>query len=73
MPKTLKRAIDKMRGDIPRSRYISKILKQQITRQKENESGDRNVRSQQSEPMGRPRRSSATPHSHIPEIGFPYG
>lgn len=35
MPKVLRDTIDKERGDIPRSRYITKILKQQIMRQPE--------------------------------------
>lgn len=40
MPKSLKEKIDKERGDIPRSKYISRILKQQISRQEEHKNED---------------------------------
>lgn len=38
MPRNLKEAIDKKRGDIPRSKYISRILERQLVSEKERES-----------------------------------
>jgi metal-responsive CopG/Arc/MetJ family transcriptional regulator len=35
MPKALKEQIDQRREDIPRSRYISRILERQIARENE--------------------------------------
>jgi hypothetical protein len=37
LPKSLKDAIDTRRGDIPRSKYISRILEQQLVSEKERE------------------------------------
>jgi hypothetical protein len=37
LPKSLKEAIDIRRGDIPRSRYISRILELQLVSEKERE------------------------------------
>ena len=37
MPRSLKEAIDRRRGDIPRSKYISRILARQIIHEKQNE------------------------------------
>ncbi len=43
MPKVLKDAIDKERGDVPRSRFITKILQQEVTRKKEKGNENRDV------------------------------
>jgi hypothetical protein len=38
LPKSLKETIDTRRGDIPRSKYISRILERQFVSKKERES-----------------------------------
>jgi hypothetical protein len=40
MPRSLKEAIDKKRGDISRSKYISRILERQLVSEKERESAE---------------------------------
>ncbi|MFL6405947.1 MAG: hypothetical protein ACJ71F_02605 [Nitrososphaeraceae archaeon] len=35
MPRALKEAIDQRRGDIPRSKYISRILERQVVHENE--------------------------------------
>ncbi len=37
LPRSLKEAIDKKRGDIPRSKYISRILERQLVHENEGE------------------------------------
>jgi hypothetical protein len=37
LPKSLKETIDTRRGDIPRSKYISRILERQLVRGEERE------------------------------------
>jgi hypothetical protein len=37
LPKSLKEAIDTRRGDIPRSKYISRILERQLVSEEERE------------------------------------
>jgi hypothetical protein len=59
MPKVLKDTLDKERGDIPRSRYITKILQQQVTCKKEKENENLNVSQQQSKCSGQRQQSSA--------------
>jgi metal-responsive CopG/Arc/MetJ family transcriptional regulator len=40
LPKSLKETIDTRRGDIPRSKYISRILERQLASEKERESAE---------------------------------
>jgi hypothetical protein len=58
MPRSLKEIIDKTRGDIPRSRYISKILEQLYTKEKE-ENGNHSIQNQQSKSRDKPRQDPA--------------
>jgi hypothetical protein len=57
MPRSLKEIIDKTRGDIPRSTYISKILEGHI--HTENRNRDYVGEDQQSKSRGQPGHSSA--------------
>ena len=58
LPKELKDTIDKARGDIPRSTYISKLLKQ-IHKKKEENQTDKIEENQQRASGNQPRQLSA--------------
>jgi hypothetical protein len=59
MPRALKETIDKARGDIPRSTYISRILEQKYKEEKEGNGNYYNVENQQSKSRGQPGHGTA--------------
>jgi hypothetical protein len=56
MPRSLKEAIDRRRGDIPRSKYISRILERQIIHEKQN---GNDLENQQSKSRPQPGQNSS--------------
>jgi len=72
LSRDLKETIDKARGDIPRSRYISRILKRQITQQKKT-GIEHIVKFRRDDSRRQPLQSfdevSELCHPHIPENG----